>query len=620
MGIVRWVDCLALASILGLGALSQGCSAPKAPAPAAAVAPAGLTLSVNSSLLLDSGATLPLKVAQVSPSLPDTGPFYANLDWGDGVQRPGSILGKDIAGVPPAGALARGGLVQVQLGDLLAKDGTRPLVMDNAAAAGGCQGGTLRLVSSLVTAHVRQDAAYDPFAAGPIASLTFSMDLELGAAASLATISYGLLLEQGGILYVGPLNALDTYLLGPVEQSFADTVDCLGPQQFTQIYPPPSADLPLSYPMVPNFANEQVHFGYYLAASRQGAGDLIVPWRMLNWHVTVNGGTTFGQGEPTQGWSHLSLTDDLGGSEYLTGLGHYWVQQPQILACALVPGLTPGGGSAFANTPVATFSTLPLDPSGSYSATITWGDGYASLASTALGTITSKVPGFFTVLGTHAYGTAPLAGPMSVTVQNAFAATSPLLIRGSVEGGAGRQMGVITLQASEGLDNGSAILFMGAGDADGRYDLQANRGIRSLSMGFTFKCLQGASYLDELGVGIVASQGGFVYRANYQLCPVNGQVVFQGPLAATDFACIFGANSPPHPDFAPTGAPIQFGYTTAHDCDRYQSFAWSVTGFTLEINGTTYGDTTFDDHRWTPLVLVANNLGGASAVAQAARP
>ncbi len=128
------------------------------------------------------------------------------------------------------------------------------------------------------TIGINRNVSYDPTVSGAIESLDFSIDLleDPGIGGSSGV---GLIIEQGGILFIGGGGAFSA-------SSFSVfAVSGLMEHDFD------SRDLNTSVPggIQPDFVSgAPIFFGYTLANTVEGSGSLVLSHRADNWSVTVN--------------------------------------------------------------------------------------------------------------------------------------------------------------------------------------------------------------------------------------------------------------------------------------------------------------------------------------------
>ena len=601
-------------------ATNQAGTAKTAEASAEIVQPAGPSLlTMNPNLSLTQRSVETITVAQSTTD--DLYGYAASIDWGNGVQTPGTIVGNQIQGTPSFPTPVRGTHVQATLWDTTSPGigcpASASVVSDGAGVA---VEGLHRLVHQASSAHILQTSQFDPATAGPILSLDYQFEVDLGPTAGTqpATVSYGLLIEQGGCLFATPLQDATTPLdsesgqTSPRVLQASGSIAFSGDLGFVMVFPKFDERPPPQFALAPNFCNDPIRFGFYIASTSAVTELMKVNWTVRNWLVQVNGTRIFSMAGGGSDWNCTILDHDQLGGKFGVASQHVWVAQPSITDLAIHPDLADTGG-AWNQAPVATFRMVPADPDGEYMAWIQWGDAYVSNASTRLGTIVrGSEPSTFVVLGSHDYEGASWTEPFSVTVNNAFSATRNLDLKPQVIQDRTFSLGTITLNL-EAADDSHVVLLTGGGGNTGLYNLQAGGGINTLELRFSLECLSALGSLDELGVGMAVRQGDDVYVASYQGCAPGQQISFSGALVATDFQKVAGPGDFQNPDFSSAGSPLQFGYYVAHTCTSYQSLSWLGSEFDLQINGTTIEEKDFDPTHWTIIPLYQSDLGAFSA-------
>src|SRR5208337_5280136 len=262
------------------------------------------------------------------------------------------------------------------------------------------------------------------------------------------------------------------------------------------------------------------------------------------------------------------------------------------------------------NLVVASFTDAdPAATAADFQAVIHWGDGFVSTASAAQGTIVPNGQGGFNVLGSHTYAEEAQNLPFSVQVQDLGRWDTPSregnMATGGPTGGPYEQ----------GRDIFTTQIYTAHISArvaqNGVYYPAVSGPVTSLTYSFDFCLFSGPSTVDQYAVGLMVKQGENYYVSDYTDIAQDGWNIGQ-TLTASHFYLISGSG-PAAPDFSATGAPLEFGFLTAHTCLGLQTFVWGIANFKVTINDTTYQDSAFNDADWTHLTLCADNLGAATA-------
>jgi hypothetical protein len=497
--------------------------------------------------------------------------------------------------------------VQVSDLDAATTPATAVQMTSGGPANAAYQLGTHTFTHGLFVAHLSNLVAaagvYDPATAGALTSIGYSFNFRVFSSNGGASdqVGVGLLVEQGETYYYADYHAIGQ------NGRWNNLGTTLTAASFTRAFG--------SGPAHPDFsaAGAPLQFGYCTANS---TGALrILTWGLANFSVVLNGttyaDTTFNNGD----WTQLIVaSDNLGAATDAKSTPLTVADAPLTLATPLAVTLlapNPTANTPLTNVQVATFTDADSTAQASnFQAVIHWGDGFVSTASSADGTIT-QTGSTFNILGAHTYTQAAtltfsvqvfdFAGP-SLTPAAAIQVTS------GGPANAAYQLGTHTLDHL-GID--VAHLSKLAATA-GVYNPATAGALTSLSYSFQFQVFSSTGGgTDEVGVGLLVKQGETYYYADYQAVAQNGQWNSLGTaLTAASFNRVFG-NGPANPDFSAAGAPLEFGYFTANSTSSLRTLTWGLANYSVDINGTTYSDTTFNNSDWAQLILASDNLGAA---------
>jgi len=583
------------------------------------VADAPLTLT-TASLNLVEGHYDNLVVASFTDADPaaTAADFQAVIHWGDGFVSTASAAQGTIVPNGQGGFNVLGSHTYDN-GSLVTPDGAQPLApfsvqvydlgpSDTPATAvhqdtggpgnGPYQQGTHTLTTVVQVAHLSQRVAqggvWDPAVQGPITSLNYSYDFCVFSGPSTTSqVAVGFLVKQGDNYYVAGY--------GGVGQNGWITGTTQTASSFTLVAG--------NGPSTPDFSawGLPLEFGYFTANSGSGVLETLV-WGIANFKVTINGTTYQDTNFNDSDWINLTLRADNLGAAMASQTGSLTVTAAP-LSLKLAP-LTFTEGQPNSNVVVASFTDADLAvPAANFQATIQWGDGFVSTASAAQGTIVPNGQGGFNVLGSHTYAEEAQNLPFSVQVQDLGRWDTPSregnMATGGPTGGPYEQ----------GRDIFTTQIYTAHISArvaqNGVYYPAVSGPVTSLTYSFDFCLFSGPSTVDQYAVGLMVKQGENYYVSDYTDIAQDGWNIGQ-TLTASHFYLISGSG-PAAPDFSATGAPLQFGFLTAHTCLGLQTFVWGIANFKVTINGTTYQDTNFNDSDWTHVALVSDDLGEAQS-------
>jgi hypothetical protein len=571
-----------------------------------------LTLTMASPLPLGVGTTggklATFTDADPSPKLTD---FTAVISWGDGYMANASSADNTIRSNPdgsfsiygthvyPSSTLGQSMTVSIQLLDngAATPPATANQVLTGGPTNGPYQQATQSYTKLIKVAHQSNVAGvYNPAASGALNSLSYSFDFEvISGPSTSAQVGVGFLLKQGSNYYVAGYHGVgqNGWNIGATTSVTASSFTLVSGTVAT-----------------PNFsaAGAPLEFGYYTINSSNGTAIRTMTFGTANFTVTINGTKYADANMKNSDWTYQLLQSDDLGSAAAAGSGSFTVGDAPLAVTLQPPN--PTAGTPITSQTVATFTDGDQNAkAGDFQATIKWGDGFVSNASSADSSLVQNADGSFSIKGSHTY--LKKAAGLSFSVQVIDVAYKGAQTTTTQETSGGPSNSAYQ-QGTQTYTSGIVVGHLSKGA--GYYDPSVSGALTSLSYSFDFKTISGPSTTAAIGVAFLLRQGNNYYTANYKGIGQNGwNTGTPTSLTASSFALQFGTQK--LPDFSTAGAPMEFGYYTANSTTAGKpiTMTFGVANFGINVNGNAYIDTVFSNSNWVEALLKFDTLGDAVA-------